>query len=240
MARRGNIGAPVDVAETTRVVEFNDVEGLGRALSEGDVAAVLCEPALTNVGIVLPEPGYHEALRELTRRHGALLIIDETYTLSAGPGGLTGEMGLQPDLLTVGKPIGAGIPAGAFGHDRGRHRPAHRGPGCRGWLNGRMIATFGYRMGLSRTTFEPHRSGPPVSCGQTGQYLGSQCGLRRVHEEVASRMRETDSRVQDPLVLDEIELYGELVIAASASEGRLSHDQIDDALGLGKDVRRDG
>ena len=115
VARRGNIGAPVDPAETTRVVEFNDVGALERALAAGDVAAVLCEPALTNVGIVLPEPGYHEAMRELTRRHGVLLIIDETHTISAGPGGFTGEQGLEPDLLTVGKAVAGGIPAGAFG-----------------------------------------------------------------------------------------------------------------------------
>src|SRR5690242_15906392 len=115
VARRGNIGRPVDLDETTRVVEFNDVDGLEAALAHGDVAAVLCEPALTNIGIVLPEPGYHEALRELTRKHGALLIIDETHTLSVGPGGWTGRYGLAPDLLTVGKPLGGGIPCGAFG-----------------------------------------------------------------------------------------------------------------------------
>jgi glutamate-1-semialdehyde aminotransferase len=115
VARRGNIGPPVDPAATTVVVEFNDVDGLERALATGDVAAVLCEPALTNVGIVLPDPGYHDALRELTRRHGALLIVDETHTLSAGPGGYTAAQGLQPDLLTVGKAIAGGIPAGAFG-----------------------------------------------------------------------------------------------------------------------------
>ncbi len=115
VSRRGNIGAPVDPAETTIVVEFNDVDGLERALATGEVAAVLCEPALTNVGIVLPDPGYHDALRELTRRHDVLLIIDETHTMSAGPGGYTGAHGLEPDLLTVGKAIAGGIPAGAFG-----------------------------------------------------------------------------------------------------------------------------
>ena len=115
VARRGNIGPPVDPAETTTVVEFNDVEGLERALAAGDVAAVLCEPALTNVGIVLPDEGYHRALRDLTRRHDALLIIDETHTLSAGPGGYTAAHGLEPDLLTMGKAIAGGIPAGAFG-----------------------------------------------------------------------------------------------------------------------------
>jgi len=115
VARRGNIGPPVDPSETTVVVEFNDVAGLERALASGEVAAVLCEPALTNVGIVLPDPGYHDALRELTRRHEVLLIIDETHTISAGPGGWTRAHGLEPDLLTTGKAIAGGIPAGAFG-----------------------------------------------------------------------------------------------------------------------------
>lgn len=115
VARRGNIGPPVPLDETTVVVEFNDVDGLERALATGDVAAVLCEPALTNVGIVLPEPGYHDALRELTRRHGALLVVDETHTLSTGPGGYTAAHGLEPDLLTLGKAVAGGVPAGAFG-----------------------------------------------------------------------------------------------------------------------------
>jgi len=115
VAREGNVGPPVDLAETTRVVEFNDADALERELSHGDVAAVLAEPALTNIGIVLPEPGYHVALRELTRAAGSLLIIDETHTLSAGPGGCTRAWGLDPDVVTVGKAIGGGIPIGAFG-----------------------------------------------------------------------------------------------------------------------------
>ncbi len=113
--RRGNIGKPVALSETTRVVEINDLDGLERELATGDVAAALFEPALTNVGIVLPEPGYHEAVRELTRRYGTLLINDETHTICAGPGGYTGLHGLQPDFLTIGKTIGGGIPAAAYG-----------------------------------------------------------------------------------------------------------------------------
>ena len=113
--RRGNIGKPVALAETTRVVEINDLDGLERELSQGDVAACLFEPALTNVGIVLPEPGYHEGVRELTRRHGTLLINDETHTICAGPGGYTGAHGLHPDFVTIGKTIGGGIPAAAYG-----------------------------------------------------------------------------------------------------------------------------
>jgi glutamate-1-semialdehyde 2,1-aminomutase len=115
VAREGNIGPPVPLAETTRVVEFNDIEALRRELSHGDVACVLAEPALTNIGIVLPEPGYHDALRAATRDTGTLLIIDETHTLSAGPGGYTQAHGLEPDLLTIGKPLAGGVPAGAYG-----------------------------------------------------------------------------------------------------------------------------
>lgn len=113
--RRGNIGAPVEPSETTRIVEINDLEALERELAHGDVAAALMEPALTNVGIVLPDPGYHEAVRELTRIHGTLLINDETHTICAGPGGYTGAHSLKPDMLTIGKTIGGGIPAGAYG-----------------------------------------------------------------------------------------------------------------------------
>src|SRR5438552_15992031 len=87
--RRGNVGPPVDPSVTTKVVEFNDVDALEKALQPGDVACVLAEPAMTNVGIVHPEPGYHRQLRELTREHGTVLIIDETHTICAGPGGYT-------------------------------------------------------------------------------------------------------------------------------------------------------
>ena len=114
-AREGSLGPPVDPAQTTRVVEFNDVESLERELAHGDVACVLAEPALTNIGIVTPEPGYHDALRDVTRRTGTLLIIDETHTICAGPGGYTAAHGLEPDMLTIGKPIAGGIPAAAYG-----------------------------------------------------------------------------------------------------------------------------
>jgi glutamate-1-semialdehyde 2,1-aminomutase len=114
-ARRGNIGPPVNPAVTTRVVEFNDVAGLEAALAAGDVACVLAEPAMTNVGIVHPEAGFHAALRELTRKHGALLVIDETHTICAGPGGYTRAENLDPDVLVFGKAIGGGIPGAAYG-----------------------------------------------------------------------------------------------------------------------------
>src|SRR5262249_4958766 len=114
-SRPGNVGPAVDPSLTTRVVEFNDVPALERALAPGDVACVLAEPALTNIGIVHPEPGFHAALREITRRSGTLLIIDETHTISAGPGGYTRAHDLEPDLLTLGKPIASGIPAAVYG-----------------------------------------------------------------------------------------------------------------------------
>ncbi len=114
-SRPGNTGAPVDPALTTRVAEFNDLDGLERELAHRDVAALLMEPALTNVGIVLPEPGYLAAVRELTRSYGTLLINDETHTFSAGPGGCTRAWNLEPDIVTIGKSIGGGIPCGGFG-----------------------------------------------------------------------------------------------------------------------------
>jgi glutamate-1-semialdehyde 2,1-aminomutase len=114
-SREGNVGAPTDVTTTSRVAEFNDLAGLERALAHGDVAAVLMEPALTNIGIVLPEPGYLAGVRELTRRYGTYLINDETHTFSAGPGGATAAWNLEPDVLTIGKSIAGGIPIGAYG-----------------------------------------------------------------------------------------------------------------------------
>ena len=114
-ARDGLVGPALDPTETTRVAEFNDLGSVERALEHGDVACLLMEPALTNIGIVLPEPGFLEAVREACTRHGTLLIIDETHTLSAGPGGCTAAWGLQPDAVTLGKSIGGGVPIGAYG-----------------------------------------------------------------------------------------------------------------------------
>ena len=113
--RRGNIGAPVPLDETTVVVPFNDVAAFEAALARLDVAAVLIEPAMTNIGIVLPQDGWHEALRAACTATGTILIIDETHTLCAGPGGMTQRDGLEPDAVVVGKTIGGGIPAGAYG-----------------------------------------------------------------------------------------------------------------------------
>ena len=113
--RGGNLGPPVNPIETTKVIEFNDIPALETSLAAEDVAVVLAEPVMTNIGIIHPDPGFHTALREITRRTGSLLIIDETHTICAGPGGYTGEHGLQPDFLTCGKPLAGGIPAGVYG-----------------------------------------------------------------------------------------------------------------------------
>jgi len=113
--RRGNIGPPVNPAETTRVVEFNNLTALEDELKHHDVACVLAEPAMTNVGIILPDEGFWPAARELCRRYGTLLIADETHTICAGPGGCTAEWKLDPDMLVFGKAIGSGIPGATYG-----------------------------------------------------------------------------------------------------------------------------
>jgi glutamate-1-semialdehyde 2,1-aminomutase len=115
LSRPGSTGRGFDPAITTRVVPFNDVAELERVLAIGDVACLLMEPALTNIGIVLPEPGYSDAVRTLTRKYGVLLIIDETHTICAGPGGCTKAWNLEPDMFVIGKPIGGGMPAAVYG-----------------------------------------------------------------------------------------------------------------------------
>ena len=115
ISRPGAIGPQVDPALTTRVVPFNDPEELDRVLAHGDVAVLLMEPALTNIGIVLPEDGYLADVREITRKHGVLLAIDETHTICVGPGGATRAWDLEPDLFVIGKPIAGGVPAAAYG-----------------------------------------------------------------------------------------------------------------------------
>jgi glutamate-1-semialdehyde 2,1-aminomutase len=115
VSRPNNIGPQIDPIHTTKVIEFNDVAALETSLSAGDVAAVLTEPVMTNIGIIHPEPGFHDYLRNLTRKYGTLLIIDETHTICTGPGGYTAAHGLQPDFLTIGKPLAGGVPAAVYG-----------------------------------------------------------------------------------------------------------------------------
>ena len=114
-SRENNIGAQIDPTLTSKVVEFNDIPALENALKGRDVAVVLAEPAMTNIGIIHPEPGYHDALRELTSKYGTYLIIDETHTICTGPGGYTAAHSLKPDFLTIGKPLAGGVPAAVYG-----------------------------------------------------------------------------------------------------------------------------
>jgi glutamate-1-semialdehyde 2,1-aminomutase len=115
MSRPNNMGPQVNPLETTKVIEFNDIAALETALSARDVAAVLAEPVMTNIGIIHPDPGYHEALRKITRKYGTYLIIDETHTICTGPGGYTAAHALEPDFLTLGKPLAGGVPAAIYG-----------------------------------------------------------------------------------------------------------------------------
>lgn len=162
VSRPGAVGPQVDPAMTTRVVPFNDLDALDAALAHGDVAALLMEPALTNIGIVLPQPGYHEAVREITRRHDVLLIIDETHTISAGPGGCTRAWGLDPDMVVIGKPIGGGFPVATYGVtdeiasalDAVLHGHDADVGGVGGTLAGSAMATAAIRATLSTTLLE--------------------------------------------------------------------------------------
>ncbi|MEX6723108.1 aspartate aminotransferase family protein [Parapedomonas caeni] len=154
----GLVGQVHDMTATTRVVAFNDIAALEAALADGAVAAVLAEPAMTNCGMILPDDGFHDALRTLTRRYGTLLILDETHTISTGPGGYTGAFGLAPDMLTLGKPIAGGIPAAVWGMtadiaDRIRdyQRTAETGSsGIGTTLSGNALAVAGMRAMLEQ------------------------------------------------------------------------------------------
>lgn len=139
----------------TRMVEFNDVDALEKALAPGDIACVITEPVMTNVGIIYPEPGFHDALRELTRKTGTLLLIDETHCICGGPAGMTGEWGLDPDILVVGKPIAGGFPAAALGFNRKigerleKRVPWHLFFGFGGTLSGNAAALAGMKSALT-------------------------------------------------------------------------------------------
>src|SRR6266498_3999772 len=115
MSRANNMGPQVDPRFTTKVIEFNDIAALETALSARDVAAVLAEPVMTNIGLIHPDSGYHDARRDLARQYGTYLILDETHTIGGGPGGYAASHGLQPDFLTIGKPLAGGVPAAVYG-----------------------------------------------------------------------------------------------------------------------------
>ena len=109
------LGQVHDLTEHTVVVEFNDLPALEAALTKGDIACVLAEPVMTNIGMVLPAPGYWEAAQALIKAHGTLLVLDETHTISTGPGGYTQAFGLKPDAIVLGKPVGGGVPCAVYG-----------------------------------------------------------------------------------------------------------------------------
>jgi len=156
------LGQVHDLLAHTVVVEFNDLEGLERALAEGDVACVLAEPVMTNIGMVLPEPGYWQAAQGLIRRHGALLVVDETHTISTGPGGYAKAHGLCPDAFVLGKPVGGGVPCAVYGlsaelaqrAERAKREapPGHSGIGTT--LTGNMLAMAAMRAALSEVMTE--------------------------------------------------------------------------------------
>lgn len=158
----GLLGQVHDLTATTRVVPFNDLEALEAALAPGDVAAVLAEPVMTNCGMILPEAGFHEALRKRTRVAGTLLILDETHTISTGPGGYTRAHGLEPDVFVLGKAVAGGVPAAVWGvtaelSARMDDAQARIGPGQSGigtTLSGAALAMAAMRAMLSEVMTE--------------------------------------------------------------------------------------
>jgi glutamate-1-semialdehyde 2,1-aminomutase len=158
----GLLGQVHDVTAATRVIPFNDPQALAAALAPGDVAAVLAEPAMTNCGMILPQAGYLETLRDLTRQAGTLLILDETHTLSTGPGGYARAHGIAPDMLVVGKAIAGGVPAAVWGVSaelsaRMDAAAARVGPGQSGvgtTLSGNALALAALRAMLSEVMTE--------------------------------------------------------------------------------------
>lgn len=157
------LGQVHDLTAHTQVIEFNDLAALEAALTLGDVACVLAEPAMTNIGMVLPEPGYWQAAQALIRRHGAALVLDETHTISCGPGGYSGTHGLQPDAIVLGKPVGGGVPCAVYGFSaewarrvvQAKHDapPGHSGIGTT--LSGNLLAMAAMRATLGELMTEP-------------------------------------------------------------------------------------
>jgi glutamate-1-semialdehyde 2,1-aminomutase len=137
------LGVPLDATRHVRLVQYNDLEAVDRELRRGDVACVLAEAAVTNTGVIQPAQGFHAGLRQLASGSGALLVLDETHTLVAGPGGLTARWGLQPDMLVMGKSIAGGIPLGAYGMTAAVARV----------LEHRPLAPFGEEVATGGTLF---------------------------------------------------------------------------------------
>ncbi|MDT8273128.1 MAG: transaminase [Desulfomonilia bacterium] len=149
-----------DATKMTRVIDFNDVDALEQALATGDIACVITEPVMTNIGIIEPEKGYHDALRDITKKYGTLLLIDETHSMCAGPRGVTGQMGLTPDIFVAGKFIAGGYPAAILGFTGelsdwlGQRLPWHNFFGFGGTLSGNATAVAGIRAALEHVINE--------------------------------------------------------------------------------------
>jgi glutamate-1-semialdehyde 2,1-aminomutase len=151
------LGQVHSLLDHTVVVEFNDLPALEAALAAGDVACVLAEPVMTNIGMVLPEPGFWSTAQALIRQHGALLVADETHTISTGPGGYARAHGLQPDAIVLGKPVGGGVPCAVYGMSadlaaravkaKQDAPPGHSGIGTT--LSGNMLAMVAMRATLT-------------------------------------------------------------------------------------------
>ena len=151
------LGQVHDLTEHTVVVEFNDLAALDAALAKGDVACVLAEPVMTNIGMVLPEPGFWDEAQKIIRRHGTLLVMDETHTISTGPGGYARAHGIEADALVLGKPVGGGVPCAVYGMSanlatravkaKQEAPPGHSGIGTT--LTGNMLAMAAMRATLS-------------------------------------------------------------------------------------------
>ncbi len=160
--RNSLLGQVHDLTEHTVVVEFNDLAALDAALAAGDVACVLAEPVMTNIGMVLPEPGFWTQAQQIIRRHGTLLVMDETHTISTGPGGYSRAHGLSPDALVLGKPVGGGVPCAVYGmsaelaeravHAKQVAPPGHSGIGTT--LTGNMLAMSAMRAALTEVMTE--------------------------------------------------------------------------------------
>jgi glutamate-1-semialdehyde 2,1-aminomutase len=151
------LGQVYDLKENTVVVEFNDLAALEAVLKQGDVACLLAEPALTNIGMVLPEPGFWEAAQALCKQYDVALVLDETHTISCGPGGYTNAHGLHPDAIVLGKPVGGGVPCAVYGFNdlwaarcvaaKRNAPPGHSGIGTT--LTGNMLAMSAMRAALT-------------------------------------------------------------------------------------------
>jgi glutamate-1-semialdehyde 2,1-aminomutase len=170
----GLVGEPRDLTAHTKIVEFNDFAAVERALAEEDVACVLAEPVMTNVGMVLPAPGFLGHLRDVTRKHGTLLVLDETHTLSTGHQGYAKTRKLEPDGLVFGKPIAGGIPAAVYGFsadvaDRIRTFLATRGDGRSGI--GTTLSGSRIQLALIKTVllnfFTEHAFSPLLKLAET-------------------------------------------------------------------------